>query len=131
MQHADHARTKIPLPSIGVEHATELVRIELYRYGIDREVPPGEILFDRRRLNRRQESGLRIGLSPGRRDIHLEPVWEREPRRRKPFKHRQPSPIPVGHQPRESNPISLYRQIKIPVLPLQQEIADDSADEVE
>ena len=103
----------------------------MYRYGIDREVSPGEILFDRRRLNRRQDSGLRVGLSPGRRDIHLEPVRELEPRRRKPFKHRQPSPIPVGHQTREGDPISLYREIEIPVLSLQQEIADDSADKVQ
>ena len=113
MQHADHARPKIALPSIGVEHATELARIQLDRYGIDREVPPGEILFDRRRLNRRQESGLRVGLSPGGRDIHLESVWKREPRRRKPFKYRQPSPIPVCHQPRKSDPVSLYREIEI------------------
>ena len=114
MQHADRARPKITLPSVGVEHTTELPRIELYRYGIDRKVPPGEILFDRRRLDRRQDSGLRIGLSPGRRDIHLEPVWEPEPRRRKPFKHRQPSPIPVGHQPRKSDPIAFDREIEIP-----------------
>ena len=131
MQHADRAGPKIALPSRGVEQATELPRIELYRYGVDREVPPGEILFDRRRLNCRQESGMRIGLLPGCRDIHLEPVWEREPRRRKPFKYRQPGPIPVGHQPREANPISFYRKIEVPVLPLQQEIADDSADEVD
>src|SRR6266850_4238855 len=131
MQHADRARPKIALPSIGVEQATELPRIELYCYGIDREVPPGEILFNRRRLNRRQDSGLRIGLSPGRCDIHLEPVLEDQPRRRKPFKYCQPCPIPVGHQPREGDPISLHREIEIPVLPLQQKIADDSADEVQ
>jgi hypothetical protein len=131
VQHADRACSEIVLPSAGIEQATELVRIELDRYGVDREVSPGEILFDRRRLNRRQESGLRIGLLPGRRDIHFEPVWEREPRRRKPFKHRQPGPIAVGHQPSESNPISLYRKIEIPVFPLQQEIPDDSADEVQ
>jgi hypothetical protein len=131
MQHADRARSKIALPSIGVEHATELSRIQLYRYGIDREVPPGEILFDRGRLNRRQESGLCVGLSPGRCNIYLEPVWKHEPRRRKSFKHRQPCPIPVGHQLREGDPISLYREIKIPVLSPQQEIADDSADKVQ
>jgi hypothetical protein len=131
MQHADRARPKIALPSIGVEHATELPRIELYRYGIDREVPPGEICFDRRRLNRRQKSGLRIGLSPGCRDIHLEAVRKHEPRRRKPPKHRQPSTIPVCHQPRESNPISLYCEIEIQTLTLQQEIANNPADEVD
>jgi len=46
MHHADHAGTKIPLSSIGIQHATELVRIELDRYGIDCEVAPGEIFFD-------------------------------------------------------------------------------------
>jgi hypothetical protein len=46
MHHTDHACTKIPLSSIGVEHATELVRIEPDRYGINREVAPGEIFFD-------------------------------------------------------------------------------------
>ena len=122
---------KIALPSIGIEQTTELPRIQLYRYGIDREVPPGEILFDRRRLNRRQDSGLRVGLSSGRRNIHLESVRECEPRRRKPFKHRQSCPIPVGHQLREGDPIPLYREIEIPDLSLQQEIADDSADKVQ
>ena len=74
---------------------------------------------------------MRIGLSPGCRDIHLESVREREPRRRKPFKHRQPSPIPVCHHPRKSNPVSLYRKIEIQVLSLQQKIADDSTDQVD
>jgi hypothetical protein len=124
-------RPKIALPSIGVEQATELPRIELYRYGIDREIPPGEILFDRRRLNRRQNSGLRIGLSPGRRNIYLETVWEREPRRRKPFKHRQHCPIPVGHQSREGDPISFYRKIEIQSDVPEQEVSNHAAHDID
>ena len=31
MQHAERARTKIGFPSIGIEHTTELLRIESYR----------------------------------------------------------------------------------------------------
>ena len=131
MQHADRAGPKIALPSVGVEQATELARIELYRYGIDRKVPPAEILFDRRRQNRRQDSWLRVGLSPGRRDIHLEPVWEHEPRRRKPFKHRQPSPIPVGHQPRESDPLPFHSQIKIQSDLSEQEVSNDTAHDID
>jgi hypothetical protein len=131
MQHADRARTKIALPSIGVEQVTELPRIELHRYGIDCEVTPVEILFDRRRLHCRQDSRLRVGFSPGRRDIHLEPVREREPRRRKPLKHCQPGPIPVSHQPREGDPISLYREIEVQGDVPEQEVSNYAAHDID
>jgi hypothetical protein len=36
--------------------------------------------------------------------------------------------MPAGQNPREGDPIPLYREIKILGLPLQQEIANDSAD---
>ena len=130
MQHADHTRPKIALSPIGVEQLPERGAIQLNRHRIDREIPPGEILFDRRWLNRRQESGLGIGLSPGGRDIHLESVWKREPRGREPFKYRQPSPVSICHQPSKANPVAFHSQIKIPGLPLQQEIADNSTDEI-
>jgi hypothetical protein len=131
MQYADRARTKIALPSIRVEHATELSRIELHRYGIDCEVPPVEILFDRRRVDRRQDSGLRVGLSPGSRDIHLEPVWERKPRRRKPFKHRQPRPIPVSHQPRKGDPVPFNGQIEIQSDVPEQEVSNHATHDID
>ena len=85
MQHANGAGPQIALPFVGVEHTTELPLVELYRDGIDREVPPREILFNRRMLNRRQEGWLRIGLPPGRRDINLEAIWKRKPRRPEPL----------------------------------------------
>src|SRR6185295_18376709 len=108
MQHTNGASPQIALPFIGVEHTTELPLVELYRDGIDREVPPGEILFNRRMLNRRQEGWLRVGLSPGRRDINLEAMWKRKPRRFELFIYRQPSPVPVCRQPREGDSISLH-----------------------
>jgi hypothetical protein len=119
MEHADRAGTKITLPSIDIEQATELPRIELYCHRINGEIPPGEILFNRCRLNRRQEGWLRVGLPPGRRNIHLEAIWKRKPRRRKPLKYDQPGSIPGCHQPREGDPIPFNRKIEIPVFPLQ------------
>ena len=119
-------------PPYGVEHATELPRIELHRYGIDREVPPVEILFDRRRLNRRQDSGLRVGLSPGRRDIHLEPVLE-DSSRAVANRSNTASPAPYRSATSRAKAIPSPSTVRSrsQFSRLQQEIADDSADEVQ
>jgi hypothetical protein len=131
MEDADRARTKIALPSIGVEHATELARIELHRDGIDREIPPVEVLFNRSRMDRRQDSGLRIGLSPSCRNIHLKTVWEYQARCSKSFEHCQPRPKSISQQSRKGNPIPFHGQIEIQSDAPEQEVSNHATHDID
>ena len=70
-----------------------------------------------------------IGLSPGGRDIHLEFVGNASRAVANRSNTASPARIDLP-PPRKGDPVSLDREIKIPGLPLQQEIADNSTDEI-
>ena len=131
VEDAQNACVEVASAAERIDEAAEVVRGKGRSHGVDREVPPVEVLAEPRALDGRQRAGGVVELGPRGDDVDALAVAVRDDRGPELVVRRRTTAERPRERVGEGDRVSLDRDVDVEALLAEQDVPDRAADEID